>query len=299
MTTSLASHGGRPRARGLGLVPALAGLVRLAHTVFALPFALAGALFVGMNNPGWGTLGWLALAMAGARSLAMALNRLVDAEIDARNPRTATRELPSGRLSRPQVWAFSTLSLGVLLIAVSQLSRPTWFLWVVPVALFVAYPYAKRVTSLCHFVLGVTIGIAPVGAWVAVTGSVAWTPLLLGIGVAAWIAGFDIIYALLDLDFDRAHGVHSFPARFGPRIALRTTRALHTLAIVLLAAAGLTAGAQWPYAIGVTVCAVVLLVENLTVDPSRTDRINAAFNQANMLLSVIFAAAVVAEVALR
>ncbi len=267
--------------------------------MFALPFALAGALFVGMDNPGWAILGWIALAMAGARSLAMALNRLIDAQIDARNPRTAGREIPSGRLSRRQVWAFSVASLGALLVAVSQLARPTWYLWLVPVALFVAYPYAKRVTWLCHLVLGVTIGIAPVGAWIAVDGSLAWTPVLLGLAVAAWIAGFDIIYALLDVDFDRAHGVHSFPARFGPIVALRATRCLHALAIALLVSAGLTAGAGWPYGVGVAVCAVILLVENLTVDAKRPDRINVAFNHANMILSGVFAAAVIAEVTLR
>jgi 4-hydroxybenzoate polyprenyltransferase len=297
MNSSVMGHG--HGARGLSAVTAFAGLVRFVHTVFALPFALAGALFVGMRNPGWGTLGWILLAMAGARSLAMALNRLVDAEIDARNPRTAGRELPAGRLTRRQVHAFSAASLVALLLAVSQLARPTWYLWVVPVALFVAYPYAKRVTWLCHAVLGITIGIAPVGAWVAVTGAVAWTPVLLGLGVAAWIAGFDVTYALLDLEFDRANGVQSFPARFGSTMALSTTRVLHAAAIALLAAAGWTAGAGWPYAAGMALCAAVLIVENIMVDPARPDRVNAAFNQANLLLSVIFAAAVVAEVMFR
>lgn len=160
-------------ARGWVLVPALLGLVRFAHTIFALPFALAGAILAERAIPGALVLVWIVVAMAGARSLAMALNRLVDAEIDARNPRTADRELPAGRLTRAQVWVFSAVSLAVLLLAVSQLPRLIWLLWPIPVALFVLYPYAKRFTRWCHVVLGITIGLAPVGGWVAVTGAFA------------------------------------------------------------------------------------------------------------------------------
>ena len=284
-------------AQGLALVPALFGLVRFAHTVFALPFALAGAFLARMEAPPLATVGWILLAMAGGRSLAMALNRLIDAEVDARNPRTAGRELPSGRLTRPQVVWFCLASLAALLLAVSQLPRITWYLWPIPVALFVLYPYAKRVTWACHLLLGVTIGIAPVAGWLAVTGEFALTPILLWIAVAAWIAGFDIIYALLDLDHDRANGVHSIPARFGPARALAITRSLHLVTVVFLAAAGVTAGTGAIYFVGVAVCAAVLLYENAVVARGGEDRIKMAFGVANGVLAIVYFAFVVAEVA--
>lgn len=285
-------------ATGLALVPALLGLVRFAHTVFALPFALAGALLAEMAWPDVATLWWILLAMVGARSLAMALNRLIDARIDAMNPRTAGREIPSGRLTPTQVGVFSAVSLGVLLVAVSRLPEITWYLWPIPVAAFVLYPFTKRFTWACHLVLGLSIGLAPVGGWIAVTGSFAPAPILLGLGVALWIAGFDIIYALLDVDFDRSAGVHSVPARFGARRAMWFTRAFHVAAVALLAAAGVAAGVGAVYLIGVAVCAAVLLYENLVVDPADTARIQAAFGSANMVLAVVYLAFVVAEVTL-
>lgn len=284
-------------AQGLALVPALFGLVRFAHTVFALPFALAGAFLARMEAPALSTVGWILLAMAGARSLAMALNRLIDAELDARNPRTAGRELPSGRLTRRQVVWFCLASLAGLLVAVSQLPSITWYLWPVPVALFVLYPYAKRVTWACHLLLGVTIGIAPVGGWLAVTGEFALAPILLWVAVATWIAGFDIIYALLDLDHDRANGVHSIPARFDRTGALTVTRGLHLATVALLAAAGVSVGTGAVYFVGVAVCAAVLLYENVVVAQGGEDRIKMAFGVANGVLAVVFVAFVAAEVA--
>lgn len=295
MTTSSEAA---PQAAGLGLVPALLGLVRFSHTIFALPFALSAALLANMEIPRAATLGWILLAMVGARSLAMALNRIIDADIDAQNPRTASRELPSGRLRMGQVVGFCAVSLGVLLIAVSQLPEETWVLWPVPVAAFVLYPLAKRVTWACHLALGLTIGIAPMGAWLAVTGDLGAAPIMLGLGVALWIAGFDVIYALLDVEFDRANDVHSVPARFGEARALWVTRALHVAAIALLAGAGAAAGTGALYFVGVGLCAAVLLVENTIVRPGDTGRIQAAFAQSNGLLAVVFLVFTVAEVTL-
>ena len=295
MTTT---SGAAPRAAGLGLVPALLSFVRFSHTIFALPFALAAAVLAQMEIPPVATLGWILLAMIGARSLAMALNRIIDADIDAANPRTASRELPSGRLAMGQVVAFSVISLAVLLIAVSQLPEETWVLWPVPVAAFVLYPLAKRVTWLCHLALGLTIGIAPMGAWLAVTGDLAAAPILLGLAVACWIAGFDIIYALLDIEFDRAHDIHSVPARFGEATALWFTKGLHLTAIALLVAAGIAAGAGGWYMTGVAVCAVVLVYENAIVRPGDTSRIQVAFAQSNGVLSMVFLAFTLAEVTL-
>jgi len=294
---AISPRAARPAA-GLAVVPALLGLVRFRHTVFALPFAFAAALLARHEVPPAATLGWILLAMVGARSLAMALNRLIDARIDALNPRTTGRELPSGRLTRPQVWLFCAVSLAALLVAVSQLTEPTWYLWPIPVAMFVLYPYAKRVTWACHLVLGLTIGLAPVGAWIAVTGSVEPAAILLGLAVACWIAGFDITYALLDVEFDRAHGLHSAPARFGPRAALWITRALHLAAVGLLAGAGVAADCGWPYFAGVACCGLVLLYENTIVASGGTARVATAFGTANGVLSMAFAAFVLAEVTL-
>ncbi len=285
-------------ASGLALIPALMGLVRFQHTVFALPFAFAGALMANNAWPSLAVLGWILVAMVGARSLAMALNRLVDRAVDARNPRTAGRHLPAGRLSVTQVRAFAIVSLMLMLVAVSQLPEITWWLWPIPVALFVIYPYTKRVTWACHLVLGVCIGIAPIGGWIAVTGSFAWAPVLLGLTVAAWISGFDIIYALLDVDHDRAEGVNSVPVRFGATNALRIAAGLHGVTVVLLVLAGIAAGVAWPYYVATAICATILVWEHLHVRPGDAKRINAAFGTANMVMSLVFLVGVVAEVGL-
>jgi 4-hydroxybenzoate polyprenyltransferase len=284
-------------ASGFAMIPALLGMVRFSHTVFALPFAFAGALMATNAVPPWPVLGWILLAMVGARSLAMALNRLIDRRIDAANPRTAGRHLPSGRLTTTQVWVFAVLSLAAMLVAVSQLPEITWWLWPIPVALFVIYPYTKRVTWACHAVLGLSIGIAPIGGWIAVTGEFAAAPVLLWLAVACWIAGFDIIYALLDVDHDRVAGIHSVPSRFGERGSLRAALALHVATIVLLVYAGMSAGVTWPYYVGVGACALILMWEHATVRPGDTARIQAAFGTANGVLSLVFLAGVIAEVA--
>ncbi len=284
-------------ASGLAIIPALLGMVRFEHTVFALPFAFAGALMATNAVPAWSTLGWILLAMVGARSLAMALNRIIDRTLDAANPRTAGRHLPAGRLTTMQVWVFAGISLGALVGAVSQLPSLTWWLWPVPVALFVVYPYTKRVTWACHLVLGLAIGIAPIGGWIAVTGAFALAPVLLWAAVAAWIAGFDVIYALLDVDHDRQAGIRSIPARFGEARAVRAAAALHVLALVLLAAAGIAASVSWPYYVGVAACGVILLWEHMTVRPGDEARIQAAFGTANGVMSLVFLAGVIGEVA--
>jgi 4-hydroxybenzoate polyprenyltransferase len=284
-------------ASGLAVVPALLGMVRFPHTVFALPFAFAGALMATNAVPPWSVLGWILLAMVGARSLAMALNRIIDRRIDAANPRTAERHLPSGRLTTAQVWAFAFVSLAAMLVAVSQLPEITWWLWPIPVVLFVIYPYTKRVTWACHVVLGLSIGIAPIGGWIAVTGEFASAPILLWLAVACWIAGFDIIYALLDVDHDRAEGIHSVPSRFGERRSLGAALALHVATIVLLVYAGVSAGVTWPYYVGVGACALILMWEHATVRPGDSARIQAAFGPANGVMSLVFLAGVIAEVA--
>src|SRR6266567_456422 len=198
-----------------------ARLVKIEHTIFALPFAYVGAFLAVGGSPSARDLIWITLAMVGARSLAMALNRLIDARIDARNPRTAGRELPSGQLSRLQVGLFCATSLALFLVAVSELAPKTHWLWPIPVAGFVIYPYLKRWTWLCHLWLGAVDGLAPVGAWAAITGTIPWEAWALGGAVALWVAGFDLFYSLLDLEIDRAQGLASIAVRFGERGAFR------------------------------------------------------------------------------
>ena len=172
--------------------------MRIEHTVFALPFAYVGAFLSVDAWPGLANVVWITVAMVGARTLAMSLNRLVDAEIDARNPRTALRELPSGALSRMQVVLLCGLSLAVFLVAVFQLDPIVRWLWPIPVAMFVVYPYLKRITWLCHLWLGACLGLAPVGAWFAMTGTAPWEAWAIGVAVLLWVAGFDLFYSLFD-----------------------------------------------------------------------------------------------------
>jgi 4-hydroxybenzoate polyprenyltransferase len=266
----------------------LASLVRLEHTVFALPFAYVGAFLAVDGFPGWGNLLWITVAMAGARTLAMGLNRVVDAEIDAGNPRTASRELPAGTLTRVQVWALCGVALALYLVAVFQLEPVVRLLWPIPVALFVVYPYLKRVTWLCHLWLGACTGLAPLGAWIAVTGEAPWEAWALFAAQGLWVAGFDLFYSLFDLDHDRAAGLHSWATRWGERGVFAGARAFHLAAVVLLAAvgAGLSAGAL--YLLGVVAVAALLLYEHTIVRPGDLRRLDAAFFTVNGVISGVF-----------
>jgi 4-hydroxybenzoate polyprenyltransferase len=270
-------------------------LVKFEHTVFALPFAFVGAILATGGVPSAQTLGWVTIAMVGARSLAMALNRLIDAEIDARNPRTAAREIPSGLLSRAQVIGFCVVSLAVFLIAAWQLDPIVRWLWPIPVLAFVIYPYTKRFTWLCHLVLGLSTGLAPLGAWLAVSGDADAAPFMLWAAVALWIGGFDVIYATTDVDFDRREGLKSLPARFGIAPALMVTRVAHLLAVCLLIAVGVTLGLGPLYYLGLAVVAALLGYENSIVHPDDLSRVNVAFFTLNGVISVVFLAGVLAD----
>ena len=271
-------------------------LVKFEHTIFALPFAYIGAFLAVSGVPGAADLLWITVAMVGARSLAMALNRLIDAGIDARNPRTAGRELPRGALQPWQVVLFSLGSLAVFLVAVYQLEPIVRWLWPIPVLGFVAYPYLKRVTWLSHAWLGVVDGLAPVGAWAAITNELPWEAWLLGAAVAVWVAGFDILYALFDVDFDRAHGLHSLPARFGPRAAFAAARACHAATVGFLVLAGLGLDVGVLYWLGVAAVGLLLAYEHSLVSPADTRRLDAAFFTLNGVISVTFFAFVLLDV---
>jgi 4-hydroxybenzoate polyprenyltransferase len=275
-----------------------ASLVKVEHTVFALPFAYIGAFLAVDGVPSGHDLFWITIAMVGARSLAMALNRLIDAGIDARNPRTAGRELPRGALRPWQVLAFSVTSLAVFLVAVFQLAPIVRWLWPIPVAAFVVYPYLKRVNWASHFWLGAVDGLAPVGAWAAVTNELPWESWALGAAVAFWVAGFDLFYALFDLDVDRAQGLHSFPARFGVKAAFVAARLCHAATVVFLVLAGLALPVGALYWLGVASVAALLLYEHSLVSPRDPTRLDMAFFTMNGVISVTFCAFVVADVVL-
>jgi 4-hydroxybenzoate polyprenyltransferase len=266
----------------------LASLVRIEHTVFALPFAYVGAFLSVDAWPGLANLVWVTVAMVGARTLAMSINRLVDAELDARNPRTATRELPSGALSRAQVLGLCLLSLVVFLVAVFQLDPVVRWLWPIPVAMFVIYPYLKRVTWLCHLWLGACLGLAPLGAWLAMTGTAPWEAWAIGAAVALWVAGFDLFYSLFDLDHDRAEGLHSWAVRFGERGVFIGARVLHAGTVALLTLGGLGLDVSLFYWLGVVATAALLAYEHSIVRPGDLRRLDAAFFTLNGVISVVF-----------
>ncbi len=273
-------------------------MIKVEHTVFALPFALLGALLAARGWPGWRTVGWIVVAMVGARSAAMAFNRLVDRRIDAANPRTASRAIPAGLVSPAAVAAFTLVSVAVLEVAAWRLNPLALALSPLALAILFLYSYTKRFTWASHLVLGLSLAGAPLGAWIAVRGDVAPAPFVLAAAVLLWVGGFDILYALQDLDFDRRNGLFSIPVRFGVRGALWLSAALHAGVLALLAllprvdaaaAAGPVLG-TW-YWIGWLGCLGLLAYQHWVVRPGDLSRLNAAFFQANGILSLwLFAA---------
>jgi 4-hydroxybenzoate polyprenyltransferase len=261
-------------------------LVRFEHTLFALPFAYGGMLLAAGGWPGWPTFLLVTLAMVGARTMAMALNRLIDWRIDALNPRTQNRHLPRG-LVKP--WETLVLALlGLLLLAYAGLALNPLTARLLPVAVFFLtfYSYTKRFTWLCHYFLGLTIGAAAAGGWIAVTGSFHPVAYWLWAGVGLWIAGFDILYATQDYAFDRAHGVQSIPARFGIPRALAIARLSHLLAWGAFLLAGLAYGAGALYFLGLLLVGGLLLWEHRLVSPEDLSRVEVAFFQANVGVSL-------------
>jgi 4-hydroxybenzoate polyprenyltransferase len=275
-------------ATALSLPRRFASLVKFEHTVFALPFAYVGAFLAVDGYPGTANIIWLTLAMIGARTLAMALNRLIDAELDARNPRTASREIPAGILSRAQVWALCGAALALYLVAAFQLDPIVRWLWPIPVVMFVIYPYLKRITWLCHLWLGACTGLAPLGAWLAVTGSAPWEAWALFAAQALWVAGFDLFYSLFDLAHDQAAGLRSWATRFGERGVFMGARVFHLTAVLLLAAVGVGLGSDVFYWLGVAAVAGLLVYEHTLVRPGDLRRLDAAFFTVNGVISVVF-----------
>jgi 4-hydroxybenzoate polyprenyltransferase len=271
-----------------GTAVLFARLVKFEHTIFALPFAYVGAMLAVDGIPSAHDLLWITVAMVGARSLAMALNRLIDAGIDAANPRTAGRELPSGALTIAAVVGFCAASLFVFLVAVWQLAPIVRWLWPIPVAAFVIYPYLKRFTWTCHLWLGAVDGLAPMGAWIAIRGDLPWQAWALGGAVAAWVAGFDLFYSLLDLKVDREQGLHSWAVRFGENGVFAGARVLHVTTIALLFVAGLGLSVGVWYWLGLIAVAALLAYEHSLIGPGDLARLDAAFFTTNGIISVTF-----------
>jgi 4-hydroxybenzoate polyprenyltransferase len=280
--------------------PALfAKLVKIEHSVYALPFAYAGAFLAAGGMPSWPQLFWITVAMVGARSAAMALNRLIDAEVDARNPRTAERELPAGRLGRREVWVFTLAAVTLLVVSAFNLSEPCRYLWPIPLAAFVLYPYTKRFTWFCHYALGLTLGLAPAAAWVAVTGHVSPEAWLLFVAVGLWVGGFDVLYAIFDLEFDRAHGLHSVPVAVGPDRALLVSALSHVATVALLATVGLLAGLTVVYWAGLLLVAALLAWPHIDIARRGIRQVGMGFMTINGAVGLLYGATVILAVLLQ
>jgi 4-hydroxybenzoate polyprenyltransferase len=274
-------------------------MIKWEHSIFALPFALCGAMLAASGLPTTHQLLWIVIAMVSARSAAMAFNRLADAAIDAANPRTRTRALPAGQLSPAFVATFVIISCAIFVFAASQLNRLALQLSPVALAVLLLYSYTKRFTRLSHLVLGFALGIAPAAAWIAVRGSLDLRILLLTAAVTFWVGGFDVLYACQDFDFDRAAGLHSIPRHIGIRAALWIARAFHLIMLILLMALiPVFALGKLAFA-GVVAVLLLLLYEHSLVKSDDLSRLNAAFFTMNGVISVVFALFVAADLLFR
>ncbi|WP_144933319.1 UbiA-like polyprenyltransferase [Paenibacillus sp. 32O-W] len=266
-------------------------MIKFEHTLFALPFAYMGSLlgaFVMFGEfPSWAQIGWVTLAMVGARSAAMGLNRLIDRAIDQKNPRTAGRAIPAGLLTSKEVYIFIVVSFVLLFIAASQLNALAMKLLPIAVFFLVFYSYTKRFTWSCHIILGLTIALAPLGGWVAVTGEITWTAFIFYIAIAFWTAGFDVIYACQDTDFDREEGLHSIPSRFGVAKALWIAKSFHVITAIGLSALFFITDLSWWYFAGLIISYLILFYEHWIVSPKDLSRLNTAFFTMNGVLSVV------------
>lgn len=263
-----------------------AELIKLEHTVFALPFALSGTILAANGWPGWRVLALVILAMVGGRTFAMALNRLIDARIDARNPRTRDRGIPAGRVKAWEAAAMAAGALALMAWATWQLPPLCWQLWPLAVAILAAYSYTKRFTSLSHLVLGLALGAGAAGGWLAVSGAFVPGTFLLAGAVILWVAGFDVIYACQDESFDRQAGLHSLPVRLGLAGGLRVSAGLHAATVALLAALGVVQHLGVIYWLGVAAVAAMLWYEHSLVSADDLSRVDQAFFAVNGWVSV-------------
>lgn len=266
-------------------------MIKFEHTLFALPFAFLGAILAANGIPTWWQILWITVAMVGARSAAMTFNRIVDRDIDAKNPRTAKRELPTGKLSVGFAWAFLYVSVGVFVLASYMLNWLTFALSPVALLFVLGYSFAKRYTAFAHMILGVALAISPSAAWIAVRGALdSEVPILLSLFVLMWTAGFDVLYACQDFEFDRKAGLRSIPARFGIARSLWIARLFHFQAFIVLLLLYLVSGLGWIAVGGVVTVGLLLIYQHTLVKPNDLSRMNAAFFTTNAFVSVILLA---------
>ena len=266
-------------------------MIKFEHSVFALPFALVGALLAaraGGGLPTWRQILWIVVAMVGARSAAMTINRIADIEYDGRNPRTANRALPKGELSVGFAWIFTIVASGVLVLAAWQLNPLALKLSPIALAILFFYSYTKRFTSLSHIVLGFCLGISPAAAWIAIRGSLDPRILILCAAVTLWVGGFDVLYACQDVEFDKSAGLHSIPKKLGIARALLVARVMHVAMVALLAWLAWSFQLAWPAWAGIAVVAALLAYEHSLVKPNDLSKMNAAFFAVNGYISLLF-----------
>jgi len=274
-----------------GRIRTVLEMIKFEHSVFALPFALVGALLAaraGGALPTVRQLLWIVVAMVGARSAAMTLNRLADIEYDRRNPRTANRALPAGELSVGFAWMFTAVSSAVLVLAAWQLNPLALKLSPVALAILFFYSYTKRFTAWSHFVLGFCLGISPAAAWIAIRGSLDWRMLILCAAVTLWVGGFDVLYACQDVEFDKAAGLFSIPRKLGISRALEIARGMHVVMVILLAWLAWSFRLAWPAWVGIGVVAALLAYEHSLLKPNDLSKMNAAFFTVNGYISLLF-----------
>jgi len=262
-------------------------MIKIEHTIFALPFAYLGAFLASRGIPTASDLIWITLAMVGARTAAMSLNRLIDRHIDARNPRTSARAIPSGLLGVGEVYIYTLISFLILGVSAYQLNLLAFKLMPIAMVFLVLYPYTKRFTWACHLVLGIALGLGPLGAWIGVTGQWALTPVLLGLGVMLWVAGFDIVYACQDAEFDRREGLHSIPSVFGLTRGLEISTVFHVIAPLLFIIVGVLAGLHWLYFVGIVISIYLLFRQHRIVSARDLSKVGVAFFNLNGYLSVV------------
>lgn len=263
-------------------------MIKFEHTLFALPFAFLGAILAANGFPTWWQILWITVAMVGARSAAMTFNRIVDRDIDAKNPRTANREIPSGKLSVGFAWAFLYVSVGLFLLAAYSLNWLTFALSPVALICVLGYSYAKRFTAFAHLFLGLALAISPSAAWIAVRGTLYdEVPILLSVLVLMWTAGFDVLYACQDFEFDRKAGLRSIPAKFGIKNSLKIARLFHAQAFVVLVILYFVTGLGWLALVGVIAVGALMIYQHSLVKANDLSRMNAAFFTTNAFVSVI------------
>jgi 4-hydroxybenzoate polyprenyltransferase len=261
-------------------------MIKISHSVFALPFAFTGAVLAASGIPELRQIIWIAVAMVGARSGAMGLNRIIDRKIDKANPRTAGREIPSGKISVVDASIFTALSLIVMVFASYMLNPLCLMLSPAAIAVLALYSYTKRFTWAAHFVLGIAISAAPLGAWIAVAGTFDFKILPLAIAVIFWLAGFDVLYALQDIEFDRSYGLHSIPKKFGIHKSLVLSRIFHSVTWLLLTATGFIFALNAIYFVGMSLIAILLIYEHSLVKPHDLSKLNMAFFNINGYISI-------------